>query len=222
MAQIELAYESYLVKVEKNGVNDGLSTSRDRFVIAFNEAQNKYAEFHLQNRGVDDVRYIEHLLVLDEKIPTSSKTSDHYNFPLPANYLDLADIRGIASKGECTGQALDLFDIKKAENISEILGDEDNKPSFKWREAPFLIASNLVSVYTDNTFSVDEILLSYYKYPTKIALLDPYNPESKFDESIVIEWDAKSLDRIISLTAGEFDLNTNNPRFQAQNARAQK
>lgn len=222
MAKIEPVYESYLLKVEKNGVNDGLSTSRDRFVIAFNEAQNKYSEFHLQNRGSDDIRYIEHLLVLDKKITTSTKTSDHQDFPLPDNYLDLADIRGKGSKGACIKQTIDLVDIKKAENISEIIGDEDNKPSFKWREAPFLIASNKVSVYTNNTFLVDEILLSYYKYPTKIALVDPYDPESKFDESIEIEWDAKSLDRIISLTAGEFDLNTNNPRFQSQNARAQK
>lgn len=222
MAKIEPVYESYLLKVEKNGVNDGLSTSRDRFVIAFNEAQNKYSEFHLQNRGSDDIRYIEHLLVLDKKISTSTKTFDHQDFPLPDNYLDLADIRGKGSQGACTKQTIDLVDIKKAENISEIIGDEDNEPSFKWREAPFLIASNKVSVYTNNTFLVDEILLSYYKYPTKIALVDPYDPESKFDESIEIEWDAKSLDRIISLTAGEFDLNTNNPRFQAQNARAQK
>lgn len=222
MAKTELAYESYLLKVEKNGVNDGLSTSRDRFVTAYNEAQNKFSEFHLQNRGSDDIRYIEHLLVLDKKILPASKTSDHYNFPLPENYLDLADVRGRCSQGTCTNQTLDLVDIQKAENISTVIGDEDNKPSFKWREAPYVIASKKVNVYTDNTFSVDEILLSYYRYPTKIALLDPLDPESQFDESIIIEWDAKSLDRIISLTAGEFDMNTNNPRFQAQNARAQK
>lgn len=221
MAKIELAYESYLLKVEKNGVNDGISTSRDRFVITFNEAQNKFTEFTLQNRKVDDVRYIEHLLVLDKKILTSSKTSDHYNFPLPDNYLDLASVRGFGSQDNCKNQSIELFEIQ-TENSSEILNDEDNKPSFKWREAPFTIASNLVNVYTDNTFSVDEILLSYYRYPTQIALIDPYNPESKFDETITIDWDAKSLDRIISLTAGEFDLNTNNPRFQLQNARAQK
>ncbi len=221
MAKIESAYENYLLKVEKNGVNDGISTSRDRFVIAFNEAQNKFTEFHLQNRGIDDVRYIEHLLVLDKKVLTSSKTFDHYNFILPTNYFDLASIRGIGSQDTCKNQNLDLFEIQ-TENAPEILTDEDNKPSFKWREAPYTIASNLVNVYTDNTFSVDEILLSYYRYPTQIALLDPYNPESKFNESIEIEWDAKSLDRIISLTAGEFDMNTNNPRFQIQNARAQK
>lgn len=221
MAKIELAYESYLLKVEKNAVNDGISTSRDRFVIAFNEAQNKFTEFTLQNRKVDDVRYIEHLLILDKKILTSSKTSDHYNFPLPKDYLDIATVRGLGSQDTCKGQKLDLFEVQ-TENLPDILNDEDNKPSFKWREAPYTIASNLVNVYTDNTFSVDEILLSYYRYPTQIALIDPYNPESNFDETIVIDWDAKSLDRIISLTAGEFDMNINNPRFQLQNTRAQK
>lgn len=221
MANIELAYESYLLKVEKNAVNDGISTSRDRFVIAFNEAQNKFTEFTLQNRKVDDVRYIEHLLILDKKVLASSKISDHYNFPLPVDYLDLASVRGLGSKDTCKNQKLDLFEVQ-AENLPEILNDEDNKPSFKWREAPYTIASNLINVYTDNTFSVDEILLSYYRYPTQIALIDPYNPESNFDETITIDWDAKSLDRIISLTAGEFDMNTNNPRFQLQNARAQK
>ncbi len=221
MAQVEIAYESYLVKVEKNGVNDGLSTSRDRFVIAFNESQNKWIEFHLQNRGIDDVRYIEKFLVLDKKISTSSKISDHYDFILPKDYLDLANVRGLASTDSCKRQKIDLFPLQ-IEDSTEVLSDEDNKPSFKWREAPYTIASNNVSIYTDNTFSVDEISLSYYRYPSQIELIDPFDPESNFNENIPIEWDAKSLDRIISLTAGEFDLNTNNPRFQSQNARAQK
>lgn len=222
MAQIELAYESYLLKTEKNGVNDGLSTSRDRFVIAFNEAQNKYSEFHLQNRGIDDIRYIEHLLVLDKKLTSPLQNSNHYDFPLPINYMDLATAKGIASKDTCTRQDIELFEVQVDRELNEILNDEDNKPSFKWREAPYTIASNNISVYTDNTFSIDEVLISYYRYPTQIALLDPFNPESQFDDSIEIEWDAKSLDRIISITAGEFDMNTNNPRFQLQNARAQK
>jgi hypothetical protein len=221
MAQIELAYESYLVKVEKNGVNDGLSTSRDRFVLAFNESQNKWIENHLQNRGLDDVRYIEKFLVLDKKISTSSKVLERYDFPLPDNYLDFANVKGLASTDSCKRQRIDLFELQ-IEDSTEVINDEDHKPSFKWREALYSIASNNVSIYTDNNFSIDEILLSYYRYPNQISLLDPFNPESKFNENIPIEWDAKSLDRIISLTAGEFDLNINNPRFQFQNARAQK
>lgn len=221
MAQIELAYESFKLKTEKNITNDGLSTDRGRFVLLFNEAQNKYLEFHLQERGKDDVRYVQNFLVLDKKISPSSNTQEKYNFPIPKNYLDLSSVKGVASKGECTNAKITLIELQ-TEDASEILIDEDNKPSFKWREALYTVNSNTVSVYTDKDFKMDNILLSYYRYPNQIGLIDPNDPESKFNENIKIEWDIKSLDRIISLTAGESDLNTNNPRFQLQNARAQK
>jgi hypothetical protein len=208
------------MKIEKNITNDGVSSNRGSFVIEFNEAQNKWIEFHLQQRGVDDVRYIQGFLVLDKKIPHSSKLYDHYNFLLPKDYLDLADARAIASTNSCKSKEINLFEIK-TENLNSILQDEFNKPSFKWREAPFTVNSNSISIYTDG-FSVDELLLNYYRYPKQIKLLNPSDPESKFDETHNIEWDDKSLDRILSLTAGEFDMNDSNPRFQIQNTRAQK
>ena len=83
MQTIEQTYIKYKNKVEKNITNDGISTDRGRFILTFNEAQNKWIEFHLQQRGVDDVRYIQNFLVLDKKVPYSSKLEDHYNFLLP-------------------------------------------------------------------------------------------------------------------------------------------
>lgn len=217
---VEQAYLKYKMKIEKNVINDGVSSNRGRFVIEFNEAQNKWLEFHLQQRGVDDVRYVEKFLILDKKIPYSSKLYDHYNFLLPKDYLDLSDARALASTETCKNKEINLFEIK-TENLNSILQDENNKPSFKWREAPFTINSNTASVYTDG-FTVEHLLLNYYRYPKQIKLINPSDPESKFDEAHKIEWDDKSLDRIISLTAGEFDMNDSNPRFQLQNTRAQK
>lgn len=219
MALIEEAYDKYLQKVEKNATNDNASTSRGQFVVIFNESQNKYEEFHLQQRGVDDIRYIQKFLVLDKKIDFISKTFDHYNFPIPKDYLDLADIRANATKEKCT-DLLYLFELK-TENINAILQDEDNKPSFLWRESCYTANSDLISVYTDD-FIVDNILLDYYRYPQQISLVNPFDPESQFDETKEIEWDVKSLDRIISICAGEFDINEGNPRFQLQNLRQQK
>lgn len=220
MTTIEQSYIKYKNKVEKNVTNDQSSTDRGRFVLLFNETQNKFIEFHLQQRGIDDVRYIQNFLVLDKKISHSSKTQNHYDFLLPKDYLDLADTSAIATKEKCSNKKISLFEVQ-AENLSEILQDEYNKPSFKWRESPFTINSNTVSVYVDN-FSINSILLSYYRYPNQISLIDPENPESQFNEDIIIEWDDKSLDRIISMCAGEFDINQNNPRLQLQNLRAQK
>lgn len=217
---VEQAYEKYKQKVEKNATNDGVSTDRGRFVNIYNESQNKFLEFNLQNRGADDVRYVEKFLILDKDIPCSSTLKDHQNFPLPENYFDLADVRGIASKGKCNQIPLYMFEIR-TENKSEVLQDEDNKPSFFWREAPYTINQNTVSVYNDNDFKVDHILLDYYRYPNQIAQVDENDPESKF-EDLELEWDDKSLDRIISMCAQEFDLNENNPRFQLQQLRQQK
>ena len=217
---IEQAFIKYKNKVEKNITNDQASTDRGRFVLLFNETQNKFIEFHLQQRGVDDIRYIQNFLVLDKNIASTSKTQDHYNFPLPKDYLDTSDVRAFASNDKCKNTKLNLWEIQ-IENLSELIQDEFNKPSFKWRESFYTINSNALSVYVDD-FSIDNVLLNYYRYPNQISLIDPIDPESDFNELVKIEWDDKALDRIISMCAGEFDINQNNPRYQLQNFRQQK
>lgn len=220
MALIEEAYTRYLIKVERNGTNDNISTDRGRFVEIFNESQNKFKELTLQNRGIDDVRYIQKFLVLDKKISSSSQTFDHFNFTLPDNYFDLADVRAKAKKEKCSDY-INLFEVR-TENLNEILQDEDNKPSFEWRESCYTINSNEVSVYTDREFTITEILLNYYRYPQQISLINPEDPESEFNEQNAIEWDDKALDRILSICAGEFDINEGDQRFQLQTIRNQK
>lgn len=216
---IEQAKERYLIKAEKNGTNDGITVDNLRFCLIFNESQNKFLTLHLQNRGVDDVRYVQKFLVLDKSISTSSKSEDKYDFNLPKDYFDLADVRAKAKKENCE-DTLYLFEVQ-TENLSEILQDEFNKPSFEWREAPYTINSDNISIYTDN-FSIQKILLNYYRYPNQIKLIEEENPESEFDESTPIEWDDKSLDDIISLMVANLDMNENNPRFQLNTLRTQK
>lgn len=222
MATVEQAYIRYKAKVEKNIKNDDITTDRGRFVLMFNESQNKFQEIHLQNRKSDDVRYVEKFLVPDKKISTSTVSYDRQDFSLPEKYFDLSNIRIFASKGKCKEVELEYKYELNSENSEEILFDEYNKPSFKWREAPYRVNSNKLSVYNGKDFKVDYILMTYYRYPNQIQLIDPDNPESQFNENIQIEWDNKSLDRILSICAGESDMNENNPRFQLQQARTQK
>lgn len=215
MTTVEQAYEKYLLKTEKNATNDGVATNRERFCLLFNESQNKFLSISLQQRGIDDIRGIQKFLILDEPISSSSQTLDHYNFPLPKKYFDLADVRARANKGNCL-DLISLFEVQ-TENLNEVMQDEYSKPSFEWRESFYTINSDNLSVYVDN-FQISEILLNYYRYPNQIEAIS----ESAFNESKKIEWDEQALDIIISLTAGESDLNQNNPRFQLQNARAKQ
>jgi hypothetical protein len=220
MITFEQLKERYIIKAEKNGTNDSITTDNYRVCLLFNESQNKFLTLHLQQRGIDDVRYVQNFLVLDKSIPSTSKEEDKYSSDLPKNYFDLADVRARAKKAECL-DLINLFEIR-TENLNEILQDEFNKPSFEWREAPFTVNSNRLSIYTDKTFSISEILLNYYRYPNQIRLKIEDDPESGFDESLPIEWDDKSLNDIISLMVFNSDINENNPRFQLQTLRTQK
>jgi hypothetical protein len=219
MSLISNAYIKFLNKVESNVTNDNISANKQTFIFNFNESQNRFIEFHLQQRGVDDIRYIQKFLILDKDLEKVGEVLDRSNFKLPINYLDIADVRAKAKQKNCE-DFINLYEIQ-VENLNEILKDPFQRPSFKYREAPFLINNNEISIYVDD-FKVSKVYLNYYRYPNQIRLLNPDNPESDFDETLTIEWDDKSLDRIISMAAGEHDMNTNNPRFQAQIVRTQK
>lgn len=219
MTTFDQLKDRYIMKAEKNGTNDSITTDSLRICLLFNESQNKFITLHLQNRGIDDVRYIQKFLVLDKKLPYTSKTQDKYDSKLPKDYFDLADVRAKAKKGTCI-DFVNCYELK-TENLSELLQDEFYKPSFEWREVPYTINSDNISIYTDN-FSISEVLLNYYRYPNQIRLVNDENPESDFDENFPIEWDDKSLDDIISLMVFNSDINENNPRFQLQTLRTQK
>ncbi len=219
MANAEQVKERYIIKAEKNGINDGITTDNKRFCIAYNEAENKFMTLHLQNRGIDDVRYIQKFLVLDKKIPYTSKALDRYNFKLPDDYFDLADLRAKAQKKDCI-DFISCVEIQ-TENLTEMMSDEFNKPSFEWRETLYTINSDTVSIYVDD-FKINEIFLNYYRYPQQLKLIDEDNPESDIDSTIEIEWDDKSLDDIITLMVFNLDINENSPRYQLQTLRIQK
>lgn len=211
----EQAFQKYLSKVEGNITNDNIATDRERFVQLFNEAQNKYMEKLLEVRNTDNVRYLQLFLVPDEKISNPVRLNNHFDFPLPEKYFDFSTLKkATASKGKCKNKDLEVTPVKP-ENLSEFLVDQDNKPSFEWRESIYTLNSDVISVYTDNTFSVEDIYLYYYRYPNQISALS----EESFDNSVLIEWDDKSLDRIISICAREFDINQLNQRFQLQELR---
>ena len=218
MTTIEEAKERYRIKAEKNGTNDNITTDNYRFCLNFNESQNKFLTLHLQNRGIDDVRYIQKFLILDKNITPTNTSENKVNFKLPENYFDLSSARARAQSNKCQ-DIIELVEIQ-TENLNEIMFNEFLKPSFDWREAPYTINSDSLSVYKDN-FTIDSLLLNYYRYPNQIKLQDVNNPESDF-ANIEIEWDDKSLDDIISIMVANLDINENNPRFQLQTLRTQK
>ena len=209
------AYEKYLIKSERNSVNDGLSTDKGRFVITYNEYQNRFVEYTYEKKNEDDIRYIQLLLKESNPLKYKNKKSDHCTFELPKDYFDFSNVYGKASKGKCSAQKMVLFEIKDFDS-NLILADEFTSPSFEYREAPFIISNNTIKVFT-NDFDIDSITISYYRYPKQITLVNPENPESDLDDSFELDFDNKVIDRIISAAVGGFDINNSSERWQLHN-----
>ncbi|MAX51581.1 MAG: hypothetical protein CMH22_06335 [Methylophaga sp.] len=216
----EIAYQKFIVKINKNAQTDNISCDKGRFVLLYNENQNKIIEQILEDKSDDDLRYIEKLLVSNAELLSSDFKFNSQLFKLPTNFFDHSTLFGYATCEVCEEpQKIDLFEIK-ADNENFILSDEHNRPSFNWREAPYYFSENKVKVFTDN-FTFTKLLLTYYRYPTQISLQNSEDPESDFTDT-QIELDDKIVDRIISLAASDFELNNNNQKFQADIVRAKQ
>ena len=206
------AYETFIIKVNENATTDNVGCDKGRFAVYYNINQNRLLESTLDRRGEDEIRYVQRLLVDDLKITSSSSHLDHQDFELPKNYFDFSNIYALASKGICKRKKIDLYEIKD-ENRNQILSDELSAPSFKFREAPFTIASDKIKVYTNDDFAVENVILSYYRYPQQITLADEFNPESDFNTDP--EMDDKFVNRVIDLAVSDFFLSQNDPKYQA-------
>lgn len=218
MTTTEQAFIKFQIKVNETYESSKIGIDRGRFVVLFNEAQNKMVEFILNKKGTDDYTYIQNILVPNKQIPRETSTQDLDIFPMPDDLLNFSSAYSTASMGECKNQKINLFDIKD-DNKTEILQDEFNSPSFLAREAPLSMANNKILLYKDG-FTHENLFLTYYRYPKQIALLDPDNPESHFDPSINPEFDDLLLDRIISMASSEFEVNVNSAKFQVDRMRA--
>lgn len=205
-------YERFIIKINENATTDNISCDKGRFVVMYNNNQNRLVEHYLERKFEDDIRYIQKLLVDDLKISTSSKHLDHQDFELPKDFFDNSNLYCLASKGKCQKQKIDCFEIKD-DDRNNILSDSNNNPSFKYREAPYHIASDKIKIYTSDEFTIDTAYLSYYRYPQQIGLINPENPESDFNLNNP-EFDDKFVNRVIDLCVADFQLNSDDQKFQ--------
>jgi hypothetical protein len=216
----EQAFLRFQVKIDENLESSKIGIDRGRFVLLFNEAQNKMIEFVLNRKGTDDYQYIQRILVPNLEILRSISDDFSDIFAIPTDFLSFSSAYSKASKGSCIDTKISLFDIKD-DNKTEILQDEFNKPSFIAREAPFTMASKNFHLYKDG-FTHDKLHLSYYRYPVQIKLVVEDDPESQFDTAFDPEFDDIFVDRILSMAASEFEINEENQKSQLDRMRAQQ
>lgn len=205
-----LVYDKLLIKLDATG-SQNIAVDKSRAVIALNEAQNRMVEFFLSTKQDDNLRYIQRLLK-SQPINRTSEEEFTNNFELPDDYFEFSSVIGYGTRGKCREVKFHLYEIKN-QNKDEVLNDEFNKPSFIYRESPYFIGDDAVKIYVDD-FTIDSIVLDYYRYPTQLRLIDEDNPESGFDTDYNLEFDTKLIDRIVSEAVFLIQVNNKESAFQ--------
>lgn len=216
--ETQKVYEKLLVKLDGVGTNN-IAVDRQRAVLMINESQNKWVEHILSPVKRDEnIRYVQKLLT-DKTIIVGPRVSELYDkLPFPDNYFEFSSVIGFASKDNCENVKINLFEIKDQDK-DQILQDEFNKPSFLYREAPFVVSDDSLKIYTLSEFKLNKIVLNYYRYPVQIRQVDEEDPESPFNENYQIEFDDKIVDRIISNAVAELQANVKDEAYQLNKQR---
>lgn len=205
-------YYLLLEDVNKNAINDNIAIDPFRAVLHINQAQDSILENYLSDRSNSDVRKVSKFLVTDTYLTKIDCRKEFCKYKLPDDLFDFTSIKVYADNDYCSNIRLNTFEVKP-ENVEQVIQDEFNKPSLKFRETFYNYSEDYVLVYKDD-FEVSNVLITYYRKPRRFDFkgytnIDTGNPSS----NIELEWDDKMTSKIIKLASSNFLLANNDPKY---------
>lgn len=206
---IQEAYLRSLQKNEQNLANGGIKLDPGRFVLLFNEAQDRLIRYYLNRKDDETIRSIQTLLVYWKSLNKINHIDDpeSTSFDLPDDYLWFSNIKGAFSYKGCEVGDFVMWEAKN-ENVHELLGDDNNKPSFDYRETFYTIGDGKVVVY-ENGFRTDEVRMTYYRNPVRVDLAGYINAAGERSTDIDPELPDPLVEEILDMVAKQFNLNEN-------------
>ncbi len=162
------AYNSFLLKLNRNDSNSNINVPKGKFVISYNEQAKRWLKQKLKRKlGTNELDELNYLLVDDLSLKSQGKHLDHFDFTLPDDFFDISSCISIATRGNCT-RTLDNWPTKD-KNIRNLLRDANFKPSFDYEESLCTAVNNKLKVYF-NDFKIKETYLTYYREPISIDI----------------------------------------------------
>lgn len=206
---IQEAYLRSLQKNEQNLANGGIKLDPGRFVLLFNEAQDRLIRYYLNRKDDETIRSIQTLLVYWKSLNKVNHIDDpeSTSFSLPDDYLWFSNIKGSFYYNGCEVGDFVIWEAKN-ENVHELLGDDNNRPSFDYRETFYTIGDGKVVVYEDG-FRTDEVRMTYYRNPVRVDLAGYINAAGERSTDIDPELPDPLVEEILDMVAKQFNLNEN-------------
>jgi len=199
-------------RLQKQDTNFNSNFLDEEWEDAFNKGKNDWLrrQHHGSNQfkeadeqteqRVDDLQ----ILLTDRKISMNNRGIYSETSRFPVDYRYYKRLTPYVSKDNCKKVMIKSFFVEES-NIDDYLKDWTFKPSFDFEETFHTLVSNKFRVYHNNDFTVDEVLLTYYRNPAHISC-------QKRDYDVIWEWkdDVAELiiDEAVKILAGDIENNS--------------
>ena len=228
MIQVDSLLYKIDQRLNKLSTNEHQQIQLEDKILALNEAQIKLIKQKIDNistvsqMGLDSFkkRYEDlQSLVLDYNNQPLTLVLDDPNLnrwsanvhDLDPKYMFYIDSYVLADKGRCKDRKIWINrDLAKHGDLQFILNNDHYKPSFEYQETFNFLASDKISIFTDGTFTPNDIYISYMRYPLYIDK----KGYVKFDGTASIDQDCELEtyleDELLDLTVQNLAMYTEN------------
>lgn len=199
---IQEAYIQFLNLVNRNATNNRTSVDKNRFIMLFNDIQNRYVVWNLEKRNEDSIRNVQALLIKNTPLKLIETKDNYSRFELPENYFEFANLTAKAKTDCCEADDMLLYEVK-SEDVEEKLVDTNHEPSFDYRETFYHLGDNSLVIYQKG-FTLENAKLTYYRYPVQVDIEGRILQDQSLSSDIHPEFDNKVTGIILLAMAKEF------------------
>jgi len=172
---------------------------------------------------------IENLIEPYDNHSLEPKLADKYLNKWEASLLDLVpiymfyiDAYLIAKKGDCRARLSVNNSLAKHKDVQLILNNSNERPDFDWRETFSTLTSNKIEVYTDGTFTPEELYVSYIRYPQMVDIEGYTHLDGTISVTQDCELEYYLKEALVNLVVEDLAMSTDNiPAAQSSQSRKQ-
>jgi hypothetical protein len=163
------------------------------------------------NRRIDDIQ----VLLTTLSMQFGKKDGYYASNSFPKDYFQWKRISA-KMKADCCEPRPAMIYLAEEGNVDELLRDVNKNPNFQWAETFCTMGGNVIKIYTNNKFDVQDIVLTYFKQPRRIQILgtvDPYTTQPSLEE---VECEFKDdviellIDECVKIITGDIESITAN------------